>query len=51
MQASHAAGMKTMDQSLFELYSMGRISGTEALEKCIDKTEMQRLLKTQRTAY
>lgn len=45
MQASHAAGMKTMDQTLSELYSAGKISRTEALEKCIDKTEMERLLQ------
>ena len=45
MQASHAQGMRTMDQALYELCAGGKISKTEALEKCIDKTEMQRLLK------
>jgi len=45
MQASHAAGMKTMDQALSELYADGKISKIEALEKCIDKTEMERLLQ------
>ncbi len=47
MQASHAAGMKTMDQTLADLHSAGKISREEALEKCIDRTEMERLtLKT-----
>lgn len=45
MQSSHGLGMKTMDQTLSELYASGKISRTEALEKCIDKTEMERLLK------
>jgi len=51
MQASHAAGMRTMDQALSELCSAGKISKTEALEKCIDKTEMQRLLQRQPGGY
>ena len=45
MQASHAAGMKTMDQSLVELCTAGKISKTEALDKCIDRTEVERLLQ------
>jgi twitching motility protein PilT len=45
MQASQATGMKTMDQALADLCNAGRISRVEALEKCIDKTEMERLLK------
>ena len=44
MQASHAAGMKTMDQTLSELFAAGKISREEAIEKCIDSTEMKRLL-------
>ncbi len=47
MQASHAAGMRTMDQTLVELYSKGKISRNEALEKCIDKNEVERLLQRQ----
>lgn len=47
MQASHATGMKTMDQSLADLCSEGKIAREEALEKCIDKTEMERLLQRQ----
>lgn len=47
MQASHAAGMRTMDQTLVELYGKGKISRNEALEKCIDKNEIERLLQRQ----
>lgn len=47
MQASHSIGMRTMDQSLVELYSTGRISREEALSKCIDMNEMERLLQRQ----
>ena len=49
MQASHAIGMKTMDQSLAELCLAGKISRSEALEKCIDKAEVERLLQRQST--
>ncbi len=45
MQASHAIGMKTMDQALVELCNAGKISKTEALDKCIDRTEVERLLQ------
>ncbi len=45
MQASHAVGMKTMDQSLVELCTARKISKTEALDKCIDRTEVERLLQ------
>lgn len=45
MQASHATGMRTMDQSLVELCTSGKISRMEALEKCIDRTEVERLLQ------
>lgn len=47
MQASHASGMRTMDQTLSELCKAGKISRDEALEKCIDRTEMERLLQRQ----
>ena len=49
MQANQASGMRTMDQTLAELCLAGKINRTEALEKCIDKTEMERLL--QRHSY
>lgn len=47
MQASHAAGMRTMDQTLVELHAKGKITRNEALEKCIDKNEVERLLQRQ----
>jgi twitching motility protein PilT len=47
IQASHSVGMKTMDQSLAELCLAGKINRNEALEKCIDKTEIERLLQSQ----
>ena len=45
MQASHAIGMKTMDQTLVELHAAGKISKTEALDKCIDRSEVERLIQ------
>ncbi len=51
MQASHVAGMKTMDQALCDLVYSGKISRYEALEKCIDQPEMERLLKRQPAIY
>ncbi len=45
MQAGHAIGMKTMDQTLAELCLAGKISRNEAVEKCIDKKEIERLLQ------
>ncbi len=47
MQASSAMGMKTMDQALAELSVSGKISREEALGKCIDIKEMERLLQRQ----
>ncbi len=51
MQSSHAAGMKTMDQTLSELASSGKINRAEALEKCIDRSEMERLLQRQPSTF
>jgi twitching motility protein PilT len=45
MQASHSIGMRTMDQTLVDLYQAGKINRAEALEKCIDKTEVERLIQ------
>jgi len=45
MQASQVTGMKTMDQALADLYLANKINRDEALEKCIDKTELERLLQ------
>ena len=45
MQASHASGMRTMDQALAELFAAGMINREGAMENCIDKSEMARLLE------
>jgi len=45
MQSSQATGMHTMDQSLAKLCLSGNITGVEAVEKCIDRTEIERLLQ------
>lgn len=44
MQTNRGAGMQTMDQSLAELYSAGRITWETALEHCIDRVELERLM-------
>lgn len=51
MQASSAVSMKTMDKSLSDLVYAGRISRYEALEKCIDHSEMERLLQRQPSSF
>jgi len=51
MQSSHATGMKTMDQTLSELVFAGKITRYEALEKCIDHSEMQRMLQRQPSSF
>ncbi len=51
IQASHSVGMQTMDQSLANLVATGQISYQEALEKCIDRGEMERLLKRESVGY
>lgn len=45
MQTSQAGGMRTMDQSLAGLCLAGKISRVEAFERCVDKTEMERLIQ------
>ncbi|MFY9279291.1 MAG: type IV pilus twitching motility protein PilT [Caldicoprobacterales bacterium] len=44
IQTGNALGMQTMDQSLFRLYREGKISMENALNFCIDKKEMNRML-------
>ncbi len=51
MQSSQAAGMKTMDQSLADLFTAGKITRDEALEKCIDRPEMERLIQKNSFSY
>lgn len=45
MQTSRGAGMQTMDQALAELYGAGKISREVAMEHCIDKVELDRLMQ------
>ncbi|MCA8974660.1 MAG: type IV pilus twitching motility protein PilT [Planctomycetes bacterium] len=45
IQTSGAAGMKTMNQSLFELYRSGTISYEDAIEHTSDEADLQRLLE------
>jgi twitching motility protein PilT len=45
MQTSQSSGMCTMDQSLAALCAAGRISRVEAIERCVDKIEMERLIQ------
>lgn len=47
MQVSKSIGMKTMDQRLAELCLAGKISRDEAIEKSIDRTEIERLIEPQ----
>lgn len=44
IQTGHAQGMQTMDQALAHLYINGKISRASALEYCVDKVEIERLL-------
>ncbi|MFZ5591950.1 MAG: type IV pilus twitching motility protein PilT, partial [Bacillota bacterium] len=45
MQTGRAAGMQTMDQALASLCLAGRVSREEALLRCVDRAELERLLK------
>ncbi len=44
MQIGHQQGMKTMDQSLAELYKEGAISRETAISRSVSRTELERLL-------
>ncbi len=44
IQTGHKHGMKTMDQSLAELYSSGKITREDALSRSVSKPELERLL-------
>lgn len=48
IQTGTRYGMKTMDQSLFELYQRGLITYQEVLIKCHDKEELQKLIQEKR---
>lgn len=45
MQTSRSAGMQTMDQALAELFSAGKITREVALEHCVDRVELDRLMQ------
>jgi len=45
IQTSRSSGMCTMDQSLAVLCMAGRISRAEAMERCVDRLEMERLIQ------
>ena len=45
IQTSQKQGMQTMDMSLAALFNQGKISRETALESCIDKTELERLMQ------
>lgn len=47
IQTGHAQGMQTMDQALALLYNQGKISRSSALDCCVDRAEMERLLRIQ----
>lgn len=44
IQTGHSLGMQTMDQALVKLYKQGKISRNAALNSCVDKAEVIRLL-------
>jgi twitching motility protein PilT len=45
IQTSGAAGMRSMNQSLFDLYRAGAITHEDALESCHDEADFQRLME------
>ena len=44
IQTGHAQGMQTLDRSLSEFYKQGKITREAAMEHCVDKGEMERLM-------
>jgi twitching motility protein PilT len=45
IQTGRQAGMQTMDQALAELYAAGKITRELALERCVDRAEVERLIQ------
>ncbi|ACV63991.1 twitching motility protein [Desulfofarcimen acetoxidans DSM 771] len=45
MQTSRNTGMQTMDQALAELFLSGKITRDMALEHCVDRVELERVLR------
>ncbi len=46
IQTGQAFGMQTMDQALVKLLRLGKISRLHALEYCVDRNELERLLRS-----
>jgi len=44
IQTGHDQGMQTLDKALSDLYKNGKITREVALEYCVDRAEMERLL-------
>jgi twitching motility protein PilT len=51
IQTGHAHGMQTMDQSLIKLFNQGKISRNSVLEYCIDRQEVERLMRQSTMNY
>ncbi|KJS11783.1 MAG: twitching motility protein [Peptococcaceae bacterium BRH_c8a] len=49
IQTGRGVGMQTMDQSLAELFLNGQISRETALERCVDRLELERALRRANT--
>ena len=45
IQTSRSKGMQTMDQALADLYSKGKIKKEAAIEYCIDRMELERIMQ------
>jgi twitching motility protein PilT len=45
IQTGQSFGMQTMDMALARLYFEGKITRETALERCIEKTELERMIK------
>ncbi len=45
IQTNRNMGMQTMDQSLAELYAKGRVKKEVAIEYCIDRVEIERIMQ------
>ncbi|HOP72871.1 MAG TPA: type IV pilus twitching motility protein PilT [Thermoclostridium caenicola] len=45
IQTGQKDGMQTMDQALIKLFKAGRISRESVLEYCVDRAEVERLIK------
>jgi len=46
IQTGHSLGMQTMDTALAKLYYAGKITRETAIEYCVDRAEIERMLKS-----